>query len=86
MKFICRKKCSIFKKYGTSKIKLSDIKKNPARFKVKKDLRSMSYEDAPPFIKEKIDKGRKIIREYGLPKEIEEAIKQRSQQDDSPKR
>ena len=41
-------------------------------------MKHTPYEDLPPFIKEKMAKGEKMLREVGLPKEIQEAISLRS--------
>jgi hypothetical protein len=49
----------------SSSAKLQD---KPAQFRLNKNLKDMSYEDAPVFIKKKIDKGRKAIAIAGLPK------------------
>jgi hypothetical protein len=48
---------------------MSEIKRAAARIKINKDLKGsgMTYETAPQFIKDKIDKGRKMIAIAGLP-------------------
>jgi len=46
-----------------------ELKKKPAQFSANKDLHDMSYENAPLFIKRKIEKGRKMIAIAGLPKQ-----------------
>ena len=62
----------------TFRIKISDLKKGSARIRINKDMKHTTYEDLPPFIKEKMAKGEKMLREVGLPKEIQEAISLRS--------
>jgi hypothetical protein len=46
---------------------LSAAKKKAPRTKINKDLKETTYETAPQFIKDKIDKGRKMIAIAGLP-------------------
>lgn len=47
----------------------SELKKRGICVKVNKNLKgNMTYESAPQFIKDKIDKGRKMIAIAGLPK------------------
>jgi hypothetical protein len=51
------------------RINMKEVKKQAARIRVNKSLKSspMTYETAPQFIKDKIDKGRKMIEIAGLP-------------------
>ncbi len=53
----------------TAKINMKEVKKQAARIRVNKDLKGtdMSYEAQPQWIKDKIDKGRKMIEIAGLP-------------------
>ena len=49
------------------KLNLSVAKKKTPRTRINKDLKDTTYETAPQFIKDKIDKGRKMIAIAGLP-------------------
>jgi hypothetical protein len=50
------------------KLDLAAAKKKAPRTRINKDLMDTTYETAPQFIKDKIDKGRKMIAIAGLPK------------------
>jgi hypothetical protein len=48
---------------------MKEPKRAAARIRINKNLKSnpMTYETAPQFVKDKIDKGRKMIEIAGLP-------------------
>ena len=48
---------------------MKEVKKQASRIRVNKNLKDepMTYETAPQFIKDKIDKGRRMIEIAGLP-------------------
>jgi hypothetical protein len=50
------------------RLNMSEVKRQAGRIKINKDLKDTKYEDLPQFIKDKIDKGRKMIAIAGLPK------------------
>jgi hypothetical protein len=51
------------------RLNMSDVKKKAGHVRIKKGpKKDMTYETAPQFIKDKIDKGRKMIAIAGLPK------------------
>jgi hypothetical protein len=51
------------------RINMKEVKKQAARIRVNKNLKGtdLSYEAQPQFVKDKIDKGRKMIEIAGLP-------------------
>ena len=56
---------------------LARIKKQAAKIRIIESIDASALVNAP-FFKEKMAKGKKMLREVGLPKEIQEAISLRS--------
>lgn len=55
------------------KLNLARIKKQAAKIRIVKSIDTSALVNAP-FFKEKMAKGKKMLLEIGLPKEIQEAI------------